>query len=116
MIEADRWDVLEKIGAYAAGELTGAEARETEALILTSPEARRLAASYVSMMALLGAIGREEPEPPEAIVNRAVRRAYVSAFFRQTETLFGDIGRAYVDAFVYYLGLRGGTGGQVEQA
>ena len=109
MIGVDRWEVLERIGAYAAGELVGDEARETEKLILENPEARRLAASYVRMMALLGAIGQESPEPPEAIVDRAIRRAYVSAFFRQTETLFSGVGRAYLDAFVHYLGLRGGT-------
>lgn len=117
MIGVDRWEILERIGAYAAGELSGEEARETEVLILQNPEARELAASYVRMMALLGAIGREEPEPPEAIVNRAIRRAYVSAFFRQTESLFGNLGRAYLDAFVYYLGLRGGAArGPLEQA
>ena len=107
MIESGYWEVLERIGAYAAGELSGEEARQTEILILQDPEARRLAASYVKMMALLGAIGQETPEPPEAVVNRAIRRAYVSAFFRQTENLVGGIGRAYLDAFVYYLGLRG---------
>ena len=109
MIGVDRWEVLERIGAYAAGELVGEEARQTEKLILENPEARRLAASYVRMMALLGAIGQESPEPPEAIVDRAIRRAYVSAFFRQTENLFSGVGRAYLDAFVHYLGLRGGT-------
>jgi anti-sigma factor RsiW len=113
VIEADRWEVLERIGAYAAGELMGEEARETESLILENPEVRRLAASYISMMALLGAIGQETPEPPEVVVNRAIRRAYVSAFFRQTENLFGGVGRAYFDAFVYYLGLRGGEAADV---
>ncbi|MDP9455262.1 MAG: hypothetical protein CYG60_10345 [Actinobacteria bacterium] len=109
MIGVDRWEVLERIGAYAAGELVGEEARETERLILENPEARRLAASYVRMMALLGAIGQEAPEAPEAVVNRAIRRAYVSAFFQQTESLFSGIGRAYLGAFVHYLGLRAGA-------
>ena len=118
MIEFDRWEVLERIGAYAAGELLGEEARETERLILENREAQKLAESYVRMMALLGAIGQETTEAPEAVVNRAIRRAYVSAFFRQTESLFGGIGRAYLDAFVYYLGLRGGDDidGRVQQA
>ncbi|QIN80188.1 hypothetical protein GBA65_18560 [Rubrobacter marinus] len=116
MIGSERWDVLERIGAYAAGELVGEEARETERLILENPEARRLAASYARMMALLGAIGQESPEPPETIANRAIRRAYVSAFFRQTESLFTDVGRAYVEAFVYYLGLRGDGEGRVQRA
>ena len=107
MIESGYWEVLERIGAYAAGELSGEEARETEVLILENPEARRLAASYVRMMALLGAMAQETPEAPEAVVNRAIRRAYVSAFFRQTEGLFGRAGRARLDALVSYLSLRG---------
>lgn len=118
MIEAERWEVLERVGAYAAGELSGEEARETERMILENPEARRLAESYVRMMALLGAIGQETPEVPEDVVSRAIRRAYVSAFFRQTEGLFSGVGRAYFDAFVYYLGLRGGDDvhGRIQQA
>lgn len=116
MIDVERWEILERIGAYAAGELLGEEAREAERLILENGEARRLAESYVRMMALLGAIGQETPEPPEAVVNRAIRRAYVSAFFRQTENLFGSVGRAYLDAFVYYLGLRDDGDGRVRQA
>ncbi len=69
MIGSDRWEILERIGAYAAGELSG----------------------------------EERPEVPEAVINYTIRRAYVSSFFRQTEGLVASIGRAYIDAFVYYL-------------
>ena len=58
-------------------------------------------------LALLGAVGEEEtPEVPRAVIDYAIRRAAVSAFFRQAEVFFAGIGRAYVDAFVHYLGLR----------
>ena len=106
MMETSRWEILEKIGSYAAGELTGEEARETERLILEEPEGRRLAGSYARMLALLGDLGEESPTPPEAIVNYAIRRAYISAFMRQTEEFFSGLGQAYLGAFVYYLELR----------
>ena len=106
MIGSDHWDVLEKVGAYAASELAGEEAREVERLILEDPEALRLAESYLRMIALIGAIGEESPEVPQALINRAIRRAYVAAFLQQAEDLFTGVGRAYLDAFVYYLGLR----------
>jgi len=86
VIGSDRWESLEKrIGAYAAGELSGEEARETERFILEDPEGRRLAESYAWMLALLAQLGEETPEVPEAVINYAIRRAYVSSFFRQTE-------------------------------
>ena len=106
MIGSERWETLERIGAYAASELPGEEAREVELLILENPEALRLAESYLRMLALLGAIGDESPEVPEGVIEHAIRRAIISAFFRQAEELFAGIGRAYFDAFVYYLGLR----------
>ena len=106
MIGSDRWETLERIGAYAASELPAEEAREVERLILEDPEALRLAESYLRMLALLGAIGDESPEVPDAVIDHAIRRAYVSAFLRQAEDFFAGIGRAYLDAFVYYLGLR----------
>jgi anti-sigma-K factor RskA len=102
----ERWEVLEKIGAYAAGELEGGEAREAEQLIFERPDYRRLAESYARMLVMLSALGRENVEAPEAIVGYAVRRAYVSAFLRQAETFISALGRSYLDAFVYYLGLR----------
>ncbi|CAN5205455.1 hypothetical protein BH24ACT19_BH24ACT19_16450 [soil metagenome] len=112
MTGADRWKVLERIGEFAAGELPGEEAREIERFILEDPEGQRLAASYIRMLALLDAIGEETPEVPEAVIDHALRRAYASAFMRQAEEFFGGLGRAYLDAFVYYLGLkRPGTAG-----
>jgi hypothetical protein len=113
VIGSDRWDILEKIGAYAASELSGAQAREVEQLILEDPEALRLAESYLRMLALLGAVGDESPEVPEAVIEYAIRRAYLSAFFRQAEDFFAGMGRAYLEAFVYYLGLR--SPGSAEQ-
>ncbi|HEX2097997.1 MAG TPA: hypothetical protein VHF46_02945 [Rubrobacteraceae bacterium] len=106
MMETSRWEILESIGAYAAGELTGEEAREVERLILEEPEGRRLAESYARMLALLGALGEESPTPPEEIMDYAIRRAYISAFMRQAEEFFSGLGRAYLSAFVYYLRLR----------
>jgi anti-sigma-K factor RskA len=99
-------EVLELIGAYAAGELEGEEARETERLIFERPDYRRLMESYARMLVMLTALGDEPVEAPEAIVGYAVRRAYLSAFLRQAETFLGSLGRSYLDAFVYYLGLR----------
>ena len=100
------WEVLELIGAYAAGELEGEEAREAEQLIFERADYRRLAESYARMLVMLSTLGDEPVETPEAIVSYAVRRAYVSAFLRQTEVFLASLGRSYLDAFVYYLGLR----------
>ena len=107
----ERWEVLELIGAYAAGELGGEEAREAEQLIFERPDYRRLAESYARMLVMLSALGDEpvEVEAPEAIVSYALRRAYLSAFLRQAETFLGSLGRSYLTAFVYYLGLRPAT-------
>ena len=104
--EQERWEVLEKIGAYAAGELDGDEAREAEQLIFDRPDYRRLAESYSRMLVMLSTLGGEPVEAPEVIINYAVRRAYVSAFMRQAEIFLSSLGRSYLDAFVYYLGLR----------
>ena len=104
--EQERWEVLELIGAYAAGELEGEEAREAEQLIFDRPDYRRLAESYARMLVMLSTLGGESVEAPEAIVAYAVRRAYISAFLRQAETFISALGRSYLDAFVYYLGLR----------
>jgi anti-sigma-K factor RskA len=104
--EQERWEVLELIGAYAAGELEGEEAREAEQLIFDRPDYRRAAESYARMLVMLSTLGSESVEAPEAIVSYAVRRAYVSAFLRQAETFISALGRSYLDAFVYYLGLR----------
>jgi anti-sigma factor RsiW len=102
----NRWEILERIGAYAAGELSPEEMHEVEQLILEDAEALRLAESYLSMLAMLSTIGEETPEVPEAVIEYAIRRAMVSAFFLQAEDFFSSVGRAYLNAFVYYLGLR----------
>lgn len=59
MTGSARWEILEKIGAYAAVELSTEEARETKRFILEEPKAWRLANSYIRLLALLGAIGEE---------------------------------------------------------
>ena len=101
------WEVLEKIGAYAASELEGEEAREAEQLIFDRPDYRRLAESYARMLVMLSTLGSsEEVEAPEVVIGYAVRRAYASAFLRQAETFLGALGRSYLDALVYYFGLR----------
>jgi hypothetical protein len=101
-----RWEILEKVGAYAAGELEGEEASEVERLMFERPDYGRLAESYTRMLVMLDTLGNEPVEAPEDAVGYAVRRAYVSAFMRNAETFVGALGRSYLDAFVYYLGLR----------
>lgn len=102
---------IERIGAFAAGELSEEEARETERLLLEDPDQRRTAEAYNRMFVLLSVMQQEAPDAPPGIANHAIRRAYVSAFFRQAEELFGGLGRAYTGALVYYLGLRGDAAG-----
>ena len=101
-----RWKILERIGSYAAGELEGEEAREVEQLIFERPEYRLLAESYARMLVMLATLGSEPVEAPEAVVGYVIRRAYISAFMRSAEAFIGALGRSYIDAFVYYLGLR----------
>ena len=101
-----RWEILEKVGASAANELEGEEAREVERLMFERPDYRRLAESYTRMLVMLNTLGNEPVEVPDDAVGYAVRRAYVSAFMRSAEVLIRDLGRSYLDAFVYYLGLR----------
>ena len=59
-----RLKLLEDIGAYAASELSGEEARKVEWLILEDPEALKLAESYTRLLAFLGTMSRESPVPP----------------------------------------------------
>jgi hypothetical protein len=102
----ERWELLERIGAYAADELEGPEAREVELLLRENEDHQRLAESYTRMLVLLSVTGQEAPEAPSAVVNHTIRRAYVAAFLRQAENFVGGLGRSYAGAFVYYLGLR----------
>ncbi len=104
--EQERWEVLEKIGAYAAGELEGEEAREAEQLIFDRPDYRRLAESYSRMLVMLSTLGEEEVEAPEVVINYAVRRAYVSAFLRHAEQVIRGLVGDYGGALILYLGLR----------
>lgn len=106
MSPEERWEALERIGAYAAGELEGEEAREVERLITQSTDHQELAQMYARMLTLLSVIGQEAPGAPQEVISHAIRRAYVSAFFRQAETLLSGIGRSYAAAFADYLGLR----------
>ena len=108
MMPADdgRWEILEKVGSFAAGELEDQEAREVEQLMYGRPDLRRLAESYTRMLVMLDTLGNEPVEVPSAAIGYLIRRAYVSAFLRNSETFLGALGRSYVDAFVYYLGLR----------
>jgi anti-sigma factor RsiW len=101
-----RWEVLERIGSYASGELEDEEAREVEELLLERPEYRRLAESYARMLVMLATLGNEPVEAPTAVIDYAIRKAYFSAFLRSAEAFAGALGRSYLDAFVYYLGLR----------
>ena len=104
--EEERWEVLEKIGAYSAGELEGEEAREAEQLIFERPDYRRLSESYARMLVMRNTLVSEPVEAPEAVVSYAVRRAYASALMRNAEVFLGSLGRTYLDALVYYFGLR----------
>ena len=106
LTEEKRWEVLERIGAYAAGELEGEEAREAERMIFERADYRRLAESYARMLVMLNTLGNEPVEAPEVVVGYAVRRAYASAFVRSAEVFLGSLGRTYLDALVYYFGLR----------
>jgi anti-sigma-K factor RskA len=102
----ERWEVLELIGAYAAGELEGEEAREAEQLIFDRPDYRRLAESYARMLVMLSTLSNESVEAPEAVVSYAVRRVYLSAFLRQAEHVMRGLVGDYVGALGFYLGLR----------
>jgi anti-sigma-K factor RskA len=107
------WETLERIGAYAAGELEGEEAREVEQLIFERPDYRRLVESYARMLVMLNTLANEPVEAPEVAVGFAVRRAYVSAFVRGAESFISALGRSYLDALVHYLGLRRASEGRV---
>ena len=102
----ERWEVLELIGAYAAGELEGEEAREAEQLIFDRADYRRLAESYARMLVMLSTLSNEPVEAPEVIVSYAVRRAYVAAFLRQAEQAMRGLVGDYLAALTFYLGLR----------
>ena len=70
----DRWKILERIEAYAAGVLLGEEAQEAEQFVLKNAEAHRFAASCDRMLTLLRTIDEEAPEMPLAVIDHAVRQ------------------------------------------
>src|SRR3712207_4148915 len=102
----ERWEVLELIGAYAAGELEGEEAREAEQLIFDRPDYRRLAESYARMLVMLSTLSNEPVEAPEVVVSYAVRRAYLSAFLRRAGGGMRGVVGEYAEALGFFLGLR----------
>jgi anti-sigma-K factor RskA len=104
--QEDAWALLEKIGSYAAGELEGEEAREAEQMLFNRSDHRHIAECYARMLVMLSTLSEEPVEAPEVVIGYAVRRAYMSAFLRQAETFIGALGRSYLDALVYYFGLR----------
>jgi anti-sigma-K factor RskA len=104
--QEDFWAILELIGAYAAGELEGEEAREAEQLIFERPDYRRLAESYSRMLVMLSTLGEEEVEAPEVVINYAVWRAFVTALLRHAEQVVRGLVGDYGGALTLYLGLR----------
>lgn len=89
-----RWEIVERIGAYAAGELSGEEAREAERLIREAPEALELAESYTRLLDCLSAVGRDSPVPPPAIVDYAVWWAAHSCVNPTSRPPAKDVARA----------------------
>jgi anti-sigma-K factor RskA len=104
--QEDAWALLEVIGAYAAGELAGEEAREAEQMLFNRSDHRHLAECYARMLVMLSTLSEEPVEAPEVIVSYAVRRAYLSAFLRQAERVVRGLVGDYVGALTFYLGLR----------
>jgi anti-sigma-K factor RskA len=104
--QEDAWALLEVIGAYAAGELKGEEAREAEQMLFNRSDHRHLAECYARMLVMLSTLSEEPVEAPEVIVSYAVRRAYLSAFLRQAERVVRGLVGDYVGALTFYLGLR----------
>lgn len=72
MTRAYSWEFLERIGAYAAGELSSEEFRKAERFILEDAESQRLAEAHARVLTLLRAIGAESPDPPEALMSGAI--------------------------------------------
>ena len=70
-----RWEMLKRIGDYAAGELSSEESRYIERLVREDAEHRRLAETYDRMLALLRAIGAESPILPQTHTKQIILRA-----------------------------------------
>lgn len=101
-----RWEMLEVIGDYAAGELKAEEARKVERLILKDRQALRLTESYLRMLLLLVTIGNESPRTTQATIEHALQRVYFCAFLRQAEEVVSGLAGNYLGALALYLNLR----------
>jgi len=74
----ESWEVRERIGDYAAGELFGEEARqEVERLVLERTEMRGRGDSYARLLTLLSCVGEERPEVPEVMIEDVLRRVAI---------------------------------------
>ena len=104
-----RWEMLEVIGDYAAGELKAEEAHEVKRLILKDRQALRLTESYLRMLVLLATIGSESPRTPQATIDHALQRVYFCAFLRQAEEFMSGLAGNYLGALALYLNLRPAT-------
>ena len=87
-----RWEMLKRIGDYAAGELPSEESRCVERLVREDAERRRLAEAYARMLALLRAIGAESPILPQTHTKQIIWRAAEEA---RTDPPGEDGGRLY---------------------
>ncbi len=103
--------MLEKIGAYAAGELEGEEAREAERLIFERPTTGAWPSPTPGCSSMLATFGGETVEVPRGGARlRPQAGLRLGLFAPAPKTFLGGLGRSYVDAFVYYFGLRPGAG------
>ena len=76
-LEESRWKILERIGTYAADELSGEETRDVERLDLEDPKKQRLATSYRRILDLLRTVAEKPLEVPEVVVGCDIGRAAV---------------------------------------
>ncbi|ABG04669.1 putative transmembrane anti-sigma factor [Rubrobacter xylanophilus DSM 9941] len=97
--------IEELLPAYAAGELSGEEARRVEAALEGSPRLREELARYERLFVLLAAAAEQEISAPEGLQGQVARRVAIAAYLGAAANLAGDILGAYGRALVYYLGL-----------
>lgn len=98
-------NVEELLPAYVAGELSGPEREQVEAVLEDSPRLREEARRYERLFVFLVTAAAEEAEVPAGFEERVARqvavRAYLGAAARVAEGLLGAYGRA----IIYYLKL-----------
>ncbi len=75
----DSWRVLEAIGAYTTGELSGEEASRIERFVRETEEGRHLAEAFLTVLVHLRSIHEGAAEPPEQIVERTIARVVEEA-------------------------------------